>query len=124
MNFQGGKILTFLSVLFGPDLAESAVLLSRWIPSSYLYNFKNYIFEIRTLQGSKWYITCLPPFNFNLYVFIIWGAYGSHLQYKLLISLSHFTHYFSYLQRTDYPLYLRLTKVDGSIKKVFSNPLA
>ena len=56
--------------------AESAVLLSWWILSSYLYNFKNYIFEIRTLQGSKWYITCLPPFNFNLYVFIIWGVLG------------------------------------------------
>ena len=31
--------------------AESAVLLSRWIPLRYLYDFENYIFEIRTLQG-------------------------------------------------------------------------
>ena len=44
------------------------MLLSWWIPSSYLYDFKNYIFEIRTLQGSKWYITFLPPFKFNLSV--------------------------------------------------------
>ena len=56
--------------------AELAVLLSRWIPLRYLYDFENYIFEIRTLQASKRYITCLPPFNFNLYVFIIWGALG------------------------------------------------
>ena len=33
--------------------AESAVVLSWWIPQRYLYDFKNYIFEIRTFQGLK-----------------------------------------------------------------------
>ena len=39
--------------LIPPNWAESAVLLSWWISQRYLYDFKNYIFEIRKFQGLK-----------------------------------------------------------------------
>ena len=39
----------------------------------YLYDFKKVIFEIRVIQGLKWYIICLCPFKFNPLVSIIWG---------------------------------------------------
>ena len=36
---------------FGLYWAELAVLPSWWIPQRYLYDFENYMFEIRTFQG-------------------------------------------------------------------------
>ena len=59
------------------------MLFSWWIPSSYLYDFKNYIFEIRMLQGSEWYITFLRPFKFNLFVLFRSGVcYYTYLDFQ------------------------------------------
>ena len=60
---------------FHPMWAESAVLPSWWIPWRYLYDFKNYIFEIRTFQGLKWRTLFVCIFSFNFLVFIIWGVW-------------------------------------------------
>ena len=62
------------SAHIGWNQAKSAVLLSRWIPWRHLYDFENYIFEIRTFRGLKWRILCLCIFSFSFLVFIIWGG--------------------------------------------------
>ena len=46
---------------------------SWWIAGRYLYDFKNYISEIRGLQGLKWYTACSIYVKFNLSFLIIWG---------------------------------------------------
>ena len=62
------------SAWFTLILAKSAVLLSWWIAGRYLYNFENYVFEIRMLQGSKWGVACLRSRKNNLSHSIIWGV--------------------------------------------------